>query len=204
MFHAITKRSKRVYYLKRIVIAVGSLTIAAIFVFPMLKSVNNKMNYEQNPTSSQLVLAPASKELTKVEAPKFFGKDEKDQPYTITARTGIEKTKGLMELEEIWADLKMQDDTYLILTSNHADIHVNQHQLDLQGNVIITTDKGYVINTPSAIVHYKEKSVIGDQPVNVSGDRGTIDAPSFKITPDMKEIIFHGGRVHTTLYNKSK
>lgn len=196
------RHSWRVKFFKYSILFFGTATMAAVLILPAIKSSHEKKHPAllQAPTSG--AVNPASSELTKIENPKFYGKDEKEQPYTITAKVGVEATKGIMELEEVYADLTMQDSTFLKLKSDAAVIATAQHRLDLLGNVNMVSDSGYTIDTPSAIVHYKDKAITGDNSVEVKGKIGVIQAPAFKITNGMEEVIFHGGRVKTTLYNK--
>ncbi len=198
------RHSWRVKIFKFSILFLGIATVAAVLILPTIKTSHEKKHPALLQTSESDSVTPASSELTKIESPKFYGKDEKEQPYTITAKVGVEATKGIMELEEVYADLTMQDSTFIKLKSDAAVITTAQHRLDLLGNVNMVSDSGYTIDTPAAIVHYKDKAITGDNNVEVKGEIGIIQAPAFKITNGMEEVIFHGGRVKTTLYNRKK
>lgn len=202
--HKTKIHSLRVKILKFSILLLGLATVAAVFILPMVKSSKEKKHPAILLPAESSSVTPASTELTKIESPKFYGKDEKEQPYTIIAKIGVEATKGVMELQEVYADLTMQDNTFIKLKSDAAVITTTEHKLNLLGNVNIVSDSGYTIDTPAAVVYYKDKAITGDNKVEVKGDIGIIQAPAFKITSGLEEIIFHGGRVKTTLYNKKK
>lgn len=204
MFKLTANFSLQIKHYKRLLLILGAITIAAIFIYPIYNRAPGYKIKAEGEIGGAINIIPKSTELTKIEAPKFYGKDEKEQTYTISARIGTEKTKGLMELEQVWADLRMNDGTYLQLRSDLANIHSSEHRLDLKGDVNIVSDNGYVMNTHSAQVFYKEKSVVGSEPVEVTGQAGIIKAPAFKVLPNMEEIIFHGGRVHTILHSNKE
>jgi lipopolysaccharide export system protein LptC len=139
-------------------------------------------------------LAPSQAEnLTMLNA-RFEGRDEKDQPFSVTAdiATQSESDKDLVTLELPKADITLQDGAWLALTARSGEYRKDAQVLDLVGSVNLYHDKGFELRTEAARIHLDLGMAESAHPVQGQGNLGTIQAEGFKVLDRGARIIFLG------------
>ena len=139
-------------------------------------------------------LAPSQAEnLTMLNA-RFEGRDEKDQPFSVTAdiATQSESDKDLVTLELPKADITLQDGAWLALTARSGEYRKDAQVLDLAGSVNLYHDKGFELRTEAARIHLDLGMAEGANPVQGQSNLGTIQAEGFKVLDRGARIIFLG------------
>ena len=145
-------------------------------------------------------LAPSQAEnLTMLNA-RFEGRDEKDQPFSVTAdiATQSESDKDLVTLELPKADITLQDGAWLALTARSGEYRKDAQVLDLTGSVNLYHDNGFELRTEAARIHLDLGMAEGANPVQGQSYLGTIQAEGFRVL-DRGARIFFLGRSHMVI-----
>jgi lipopolysaccharide export system protein LptC len=139
-------------------------------------------------------LAPSQAESLTMLNARFEGRDEKNQPYSVTAdiATQSENDRDLVTLELPKADITLEDGTWLALTARAGEYRKEAQVLDLAGAVNLFHDKGFELRTESARVRLAEGMAEGAQPVEGQGSIGTIQAEGFRVLNRGARIFFLG------------
>lgn len=131
--------------------------------------------------------------------PQYHSVDSKDRPYTVIANRAIQRSKELVTLESIQADMLLEDRTWLALTSGLGDYNQAKDHLFLSEVVNMFYEDGYAFHSSEAHVDVSAGTAYGDKPVEGQGPTGTLIADSFRVT-DNGKILYFQGNVKVTLY----
>ena len=139
-------------------------------------------------------LAPSQAESLTMLNARFEGRDEKDQPYSVTAdiATQSESDKDLVTLELPKADITLEDGTWLALTARSGEYRKEAQVLDLAGSVNLFHDKGFELRTEAARIRLADGMAEGALPVQGQGSIGTIQAEGFRVLDRGARIFFLG------------
>ena len=139
-------------------------------------------------------LAPSQAESLTMLNARFEGRDENDQPYTVTAdiATQSESDKDLVTLELPKADITLEDGAWLALTARAGEYRKAAQLLDLTGSVNLFHDKGFELRTEAARIRLDEGMAEGALPVEGQGSIGTIKAEGFRVLDRGARILFLG------------
>jgi lipopolysaccharide export system protein LptC len=139
-------------------------------------------------------LAPDQAESLTMLNARFDGRDESDQPYTLTAdiATQSESDKDLVTLELPKADITLEDGAWLALTARSGEYRRESKLLDLVGSVSLFHDKGFELRSESARIHLDQGIAEGAQPVEGQGSAGTVRAEGFRVLDRGERILFLG------------
>lgn len=129
-----------------------------------------------------------------VRNPRYFGTDEKNLPYTLTADVATQLDPGNMvvTLEKPVADLVRADGAGIIINSDIGFYRQHDDTLDLLGHVDMYRDDGYELHTASARVLVASGNASGDQPVQGQGPAGTLSGEGFTMRDRGRTIVFTG------------
>jgi lipopolysaccharide export system protein LptC len=127
--------------------------------------------------------------------PKLTGTDDKGLPFTVSARQAVQEGRGSkrVRLEDIRADLAIEDGSRLRLTAAEGLVDTDSRQLDISGGIRFETDDGLTGETASATADLKTGIVSGNQPVTTNSKMGRITAKSFSYDKDNRKLQFAGG-----------
>lgn len=136
---------------------------------------------------------------------RYMGLDEKNQAYTVTADTAIQETADadLVELVNPKADITLDDDGWLALTSERGLYSRGQEVLDLAGAVNAFADSGFEMRTETARIELTQGVAEGHDPVEGQGPMGVLHAQGFRILERGARIEFEGP-VKLTIYPAAK
>lgn len=139
-------------------------------------------------------LAPDQAESLTMLNARFDGRDESDQPYTLTAdiATQSESDQDLVTLELPKADITLEDGAWLALTARSGEYRRESKLLDLVGSVNLFHDKGFELRSESARIHLDQGIAEGAQPVEGQGSAGTVRAEGFRVLDRGERILFLG------------
>lgn len=196
-YAAALRHSRRVRFLRR-AIPIGSLlAIATLVGVSMLASLG---------TIGGLTLGPVSLSGTKItmSAPKLRGFREGTQPYELTAAAATQDTRkpNLIELSDIDGHVTLKDQGQAHLSADSGLYDSQKEQLQLNGNVRVTTERGYDARLKSAFVDFKAGTVTSKQPVEVAFTGATITADALDVTDNGQHITFTG-RVQAVIETKA-
>lgn len=125
---------------------------------------------------------------------RYFGTDENNQPFTITADTAEETQPGtkIIELDAPKADITLEDGTWLVLASELGFYSQHEKALEMLGAVNLFHDGGYEIHTKRARVDFVEGVASSTDPVSGHGPFGELQAEGFRLFDKGKRIFFTG------------
>ncbi len=143
---------------------------------------------------------PKSEDLENIMVkPRYLGVDVHNRPYTVTADSGLQKDKDIVELQKITAEMTGDNNAWMALNSGSGVLNITTKQLELMGGVEVFYEGGYEFRTDHAHVDINKGSAQGDSPVEGQGPTGTITAKSFSIL-EKGNIIRFNGLVRMLLY----
>jgi lipopolysaccharide export system protein LptC len=134
-------------------------------------------------------------------APKLTGTDGRGQPFTVTAKAATQAPGKArkMAIEEVVADVTMQDKSWVQVSAPLGELDVEGKTLDLSKTINIFSDKGYECHTDSARYDFGAGLLKGDHPISCQGPLGLIQAQRFEGLREPGVMRFLGG-VSTTYF----
>jgi lipopolysaccharide export system protein LptC len=126
---------------------------------------------------------------------RYFGTDEKGQPYSVTAQ-GVRqhaKEDKAIDLVSPKAEVNLTNGTYLQAGASQGLYDRENEKLDLSGEVTVFQDQGNQIKTSQAVVMLKAGTATGRKPVSGEGPYGTMQAEGgFDMSENGRIMNFHG------------
>jgi lipopolysaccharide export system protein LptC len=136
-------------------------------------------------------------------SPRVTGLDKSGRPYVLTADTATQATgkPNFVELENLQADLKLEDESdWVTLSSSSGLLDTENQTLDLKQKVDVYASSGYEFHGSSAVIDFRNGTFSSTDPVDGQGPLGTLRADS--MTADNKNRTLHfQGRVKVRIYS---
>lgn len=130
-------------------------------------------------------------------APSFAGTTERGDMLTMTASRARPDGEGRIAAEDLRAKLILSDGSDVQLTSDQAMLVEAAKEIELSGNVRVTSSTGYVVTTPGLVSSIQQTSARSTGPVSGTGPAGTIEAGALEILPTENgedvQLRFTGG-----------
>ena len=141
---------------------------------------------------SSLSIAPG--EQTGVDNARYFGVDDQDRPYSISADIARfpEGPNGPINLDVPKADMTMDNGTWLVMTAIEGKYNQQKKILSLNGAVNLFHDMGYELSTEEIDINLAKNDAIGTKPVNGHGPFGELNASGVRIDKNNRTIFFIG------------
>jgi lipopolysaccharide export system protein LptC len=126
--------------------------------------------------------------------PRFESRDDKDQPFTVTAARAIqsETDPQLVLLDKPMADIALKDGAWLAAQADKGSYRREEEKLLLEGAVKLFHNDGYELKTEKMLVHIGTREAWSDDPVHAQGPAGTIDATGLTANGVTGKLIFTG------------
>ena len=126
--------------------------------------------------------------------PRFESTDEKNQPFTITAKRAVQSKRdpSVVLLENPMADITLQTGTWMAAQAEKGAYRQNSERLLLQGGVKLFHDNGYEVTTEKLLVNLKNREAWSDHPVYGQGPAGTLEATGMQAHAETDHLIFTG------------
>ncbi len=177
---------------------IAILLIGLILAWPYFSENQGGFNIE----FSSLKVTPG--EHAGVDNARYFGVDDLNRPYTISADLARfpDGPKGPISLEVPKADITMNDDTWLVMTSTQGKYDQQKKLLSLSGKVNLFHDMGYEMITDEININLAKNDAIGAKPVKGHGPFGELDASGIRIDKN-NNTIFLIGRSRLLLFPSS-
>lgn len=153
------------------------LPLIAIAILAVVLTWNNK-TYDIQPAPKEEKVKTPIIGKNELLNPRFESKDDKEQPYVITAKRAIqgETNDNLVILEEPTAELFLKDNSIMTAQSEQGAFRQDNKRLLLKQNVVLTHDAGYTVTTEEINVDMKEKNAWNEAPLKGTGPEGTLEA----------------------------
>ena len=184
IIRSITRYTRFVVFSK-LLLGLASLgLILMVILIPLLSSENAEIRIAFDSVESRDNSMPL------MVNPVFQGVDKKDQPYTITAETALQKQEGLIVMEAIEADMFVNEKNWLALKANGGTLDDVKNKLTLLGNVEMFHDAGYEVRTERADINMKNNDVTGPEEIYAQGLLGNLRSDRFRIEQNGDRLYF--------------
>jgi lipopolysaccharide export system protein LptC len=186
---ALRPRYSRFVGLMKVVLpAVAAALLGLLIVWPRLSPQHQPaaVGFAQ-PSSAQV-------DALSIRNPRYYGTDEKNLPFTVTAEvaTQLDPKNMVVTLEKPTADLVRGNGKNLVVDANLGFYRQKDDTLDLLGHVDMFRDDGYELHTESARIQIARGDASGDQPVTGQGPAGRLSGQGFTLTDRGRIITFTG------------
>ncbi|WP_298223950.1 LPS export ABC transporter periplasmic protein LptC [Acidocella sp.] len=183
----LARRSFRVTMLKRALPAAALLLLAALALAPSWQSGPdaNRVTYHVSQTTGTAA--------SRMQDATYHGRDQQDQPYTVTAASAVQRGHGQVTLTAPEGDITLKSGAWLMLKSATGVYHQKRDMLDLKGGVTLYRNDGTIMTTRNSAINLRKGAASGSDPVQVTGPFGALTAQNgFSLATRGNEIIFHG------------
>ncbi len=145
--------------------------VAVLFAWP-------QMDRTMEPVRASAVDGGPVQGRNEVLNPRFESRDEKRQPYTITATRAVQNPANPDEilLETPLADLTLTTGKWIAAESRAGVFEQKKRFLKLQGDVKLYHDDGYEITTDALEIDIESRTVRAPGPVIGHGPAGSLEA----------------------------
>jgi len=173
----------------RLVLPILALIITAlVFTWSHMEESNIIPVQEEESKTSRAV---AKNELIN---PNFQSKDDKSQPYTITAKRAVQDRMDddLVTLEKPVADILLNDGRWLAVKARGGSYDQGTRLLNLDGDVHVFHDSGYQLQTQKLRVDLRDNTAHSDTKVHIQGPAGTLQARGLTARRSEQTLVFDG------------
>lgn len=132
---------------------------------------------------------------------RFTGVDNESRPFSVTAASAVQppESKGRVQLTDPKADVTLQGDSWVAISSPEGVFWRDDEILDLTGGVQLYHDDGYEFHTQIARIEFRNGRAWGNDPVRGQGPFGTVVADGFRIEGNGDSVLF-AGKAKMVLY----
>jgi len=186
------KHSTKVKFWKIVCPCIGVLLILGIMGTLVIKSIEvPDIAVESiNLSDGKLVM----------ENPELSGFDKSKRPYNLTATKAIQDASNpnQVELEEILAELPMNEKITATITAGNGVYDADAKTLELTKKVNLVTSSGMVLNLEDASVDIGNSIMHTNNPITATSSQADISSNAMMIEDGGNKLIFEG-RVRMTL-----
>lgn len=171
------------------------LVLGVVLAWPQLKSQVDRLGLD----FSQLGLLSGNP--STIINPRYFGVDEQDQPYSMTAAKAAQRDddSGLIDLTEVNGDIELGDGRWVSVRSDTGVYNRDEEYVDLTGDVVMYRDDGVEFYTEAARYDLSTREGQGEVPIAGQWSNGGIASEDgFKMF-DGGDIILFKGQARLTL-----
>jgi lipopolysaccharide export system protein LptC len=178
--------SRFVSLLKFLLPAAALTLMALLLLWPQMNPLPTKIGFSK--------VTVEDLENLRMLAPRMIGRDEKDQPYTITAEQATQDagSSDVTDLVRPKGDIQINTGAWVALTADTGKYNKQSQMLHLQGNVNVFHDAGYEIQTTSADVNLDKGDAQGDEPVVGQGPDSELQGQGFRLYNKGARIVVTG------------
>jgi lipopolysaccharide export system protein LptC len=194
-FRAAARHSRWVRLLRRAI----PVSIAAVVALLIFEAYFNPFRVLANirVDPSKIIISGTR---IKMGSPRYAGYTSDNRPYEVTAQAASQDiTKpDLIDLEDIWAKMEMQDKSTMVMTAKTGHYNSKIDRLVLSNEIRLNTSTGHAARLHDATIEIKKGSVVSENPVELEFLRGTLNANQLQIE-DQGALMRFGGGVSMTL-----
>jgi len=125
--------------------------------------------------------------------PRFDSIDDKNQPYTITAKRALQgANEELILLEEPMADIMLENGNWVAIKAIQGAFRQESQRLLLKKNVTLFHDEGYTFKTQELDVDMKAGTAQTYLAINGHGPLGILNASGMNASTEDNKLTFKG------------
>ncbi len=180
--------SKIIRKAKLILPLLGVIILAIVFTWP---SRQNPIVKTEAPSMEELDQAARNELLN----PRFESKDDKQQPYTISAKRAFQddpSNKAMIRLEAPFADIMLSGENWLAGEAKTGLYNQDTQDLNLSDGVRLFHDDGYEVKMQDLALNLKAGTANTAKPVTGSGPGGELEAMGMEADNVAGRLILKG------------
>lgn len=194
----VLRRRRFVQFMKFVLPLFALGTVAIVVAWPQLSKRHQMLPLtfsDVDSTNAALVM----------NNPRYRGTDANDQPYVVTADRAVQdpEDENQVTLDNIHADISMNDGTWWSLTANTGLYHGGRKLLHLFGDVTVLGDTGYEMHGSSVEVDLATSALASDEKVWGQSEVGAVRANGLRVRDKGRVIVFING-VNTTIFSRQQ
>lgn len=191
---------RRTRHLKFLLLAAAVLLIVGVFWWagpgPQQELMERLelQNKQQATSESQQLQALAQSAETVMEAPRFFGADNKGRRWEIRAHEARQKggESGMVELHEVAAETTDTENKLITLNAVRGLYEQNTGHVDLQDGVTVLA-YGHTLSTSEAQYFLEQRLLKLPQRLAIHGPMGSVEAGQGEARNNGRELSLTGG-----------
>ena len=171
----------------RIVLPAAVGVVAALMVFlPLTSGGDVSFVLDKNKVE-------VSKERLKVQAASYRGEDDKGQPFVLTAQSALQKSAAepIVDMQRLFAKMQLPNGIATLAAPSGKFNPVNQ-QVDVAGPITFDGPNGYNLQTNTATVDLKKKTMQGNNGVSGTVPQGVFTADTMSADLDNRVVTLNG------------
>ena len=137
--------------------------------------------------------------------PRYAGGNDKIGHYKIEAEYALQQISSthVLELHKISGLIEQPNKKWTKLTANKGIYDTKTELMQLEGNILISSNQGMEAHMQSARINMKKQIIITDEPVQMKMNGNVINAASMNLDIAKKHVVFGGGVKVKLLKNKA-
>lgn len=182
------RRYSRFVGVLKIVLPMAALMLLGlILVWPRLSGLEDRFQI------GFANIGPDAVESLSMVNARYFGIDEQNRPFTVTADVATEeRPKDVILLEAPKADFTTKSGANVYVEARQGFYHQKTQLLDLVGDVALFHDQGYELHTQEAQVDLARSGARGEAPVTGHGPQGALQGEGFEIRDGGAQVLVTG------------
>ncbi|SOD92561.1 LPS export ABC transporter periplasmic protein LptC [Caenispirillum bisanense] len=177
--------SRFVRLMKVGLMGIAVLLVVLVAIWPQLQTVEEEFRVKF------ASLKGASVDQIEMINARYFGTDEKNRPYAVTAARAVELPEDRVQLDNPKADMTLEDG-WVMLNGDTGIYDKTGKTLLLTGNVNVFQDEGNEFHTSTATIDVEAGDATGDEPVQGAGSFGWFTGEGFELTDKGKRFKVTG------------
>lgn len=185
---SVAQYSRFVGFMKVALPSAAGVLLLLIVVLPQFRQQDDRFRIGMN------FLEESAVDTLSMTNARYYGADEKGQPYSVTAANVRERPNDdpSVDLTAPQADISLADGSWLSISARAGVYNREQQKLDLDGSVSLYQDRGNEFHTSSAQIDLEKGEASGNEPVNSQGPFGWLEAAGFSMSETGKVVYFNG------------
>lgn len=150
-----------------------------------------------NPSEFSFILAidkvRLSPERLRMVKPRYYGTDSHNRPFIIEADSALQESgqRERVSLTTIHAQLELDTGVEVAARAAEGVYYPEKKQLGLEGDVVIETSDGYVVEASDAVIDIETRRVTSERRVSGAGPMGEFSAQGFDAKLDQDTLGFN-------------
>jgi lipopolysaccharide export system protein LptC len=139
-----------------------------------------------------------AKERMEINEAQYRGQDDKGQPFTLHAGSGVQKTSRIpvIQMNNLSARMLL-DDGPAVLTTDHANYNLTTENIRVPGQVLFKSQGGYNLQTSGVGVDMKARTMASDTRVDGKMPIGTFSGDRMRADLNGRVVQLEGNaRLH--------
>ncbi len=186
----------------KIVILLLIVLIGGIVLVSLWANLRARKAWETREKVPKVSTGGADMQLKKIR----FVEDKQGQKTWELEAESVNQYQGqnMMVLENVKVTFYAKEGRIIYLTGKHGKVYQDSKNVDLSGDVVLTSSDGYQLKTDSASYRHSEKIVSTGDPVEIDGEQirltgkgmlVDVEAKTFKILSQVKTHLRGGKKI---------